>query len=556
MVERKKGDRAVITGGEEAGLAASAELPEPDPAQLQPQSLVAWLEARARARPGEPLAETLAAFEGLAARVEDWAREPPTPAWGHQVVADHDGRLAAAELSRRWARQAVEAGARVLAERQRAAGLPIPDALLGHFSRYTEQITPWLPVLEALSETSRARLLARLQGLLLPQAQPCLAPLEVMVGGSEVLGRLIQALEEGVRLSHGVAVDPLFIPLGKLGALALEPLAARIDELTAALEQGAHPAGEGYKPRRVVIALRNALAVALAEVAVRGEAPDPRYDRHLAPTPRTLFWGNDDFPFSFFTGLRKAQALFAALPEERLRAWSAAWRESGCSAHLEERLRWVVPTRRRALLGKALGLGARVTAQAAKTGLACTQPVYLLSRGRTRKRGALGGIRARPKGLPAGRWPRGPAGPFEPVLCLDLKDIPELEARFPGARALCLLVDSSEEGFEASELVQLSEAEASRGLQGGVPLEIERVCVPPEVFESRPLAEPLDDLRRLLREAPGRALGRPFFLQQEPTPNDGQGFVLQAGGGLLQGVNLGDGGELYLYEGDAFWECL
>ncbi|HOX43977.1 MAG TPA: hypothetical protein PK668_10265 [Myxococcota bacterium] len=548
---------AELPAGELAALA-----PRLEPAHLQTGDLVAFLEARAARLPDEPPDGTLQAFEAVAARIEDWAREPPAPAWGRQVTADRDGLRAARELACRDALQAVEAGALALAGRRLAAGQPVPDALLGHFSRFTECIDPWMPALQAVAPPVRARLLARLQGLLPPHHLPGLAPLELLVDGQAAVERLLAELEEGVRQSKGVSVEHLFTPLGKLGAIALAPLSARIEQRTAELDPAARPAGEGYRPRRVVLALRNALAVALAEAAGRGRALDPRLEafaeRHLGPEPATLFEGNDDFPYCFFLGLQKAQALFAALPEARVRAWIEAWRGSGRSAHLEERLRSVLPTKRRAWLGKPRSLAARVAAQAARAeeaGLPCTQPVYLLSRGRARKRGALGGIRARPRGLAEGRWPRGPSGPYAPVLCLDLAEMPELAARFPGSRGLCLLVDSTEEGFEASALLPLSAEEASAGLEGGAALVVERVEVPPGVFEPGPLAEPLAGLRRLLREAPGRVLGRPFFLQQDPSAGDERGFVLQAGGGLLQGVNLGDSGVLYLYEGEAFWEC-
>jgi len=548
---------ADLPAGELAALA-----PRLDPAHLQSGDLRAFFEARAARLPDEPPDATLLAFQAMAARIEGWAREPPAPAWGRQVTADRDGLRAARELACRDALQAVEAGALALAGRCLAAGLPVPDALLGHFSRFTDRLAAWMPVLEAVAPPVRARLLARLQGLLQPHHLPGLAPLELLVQGQAVVERLISELEEGVRQAKGVSVEHLFAPLGKLGTVALEPLSARIDRRTADLDPAARPAGEGYRPRRVVLALRNALAVALAEAAGLGRAPDPRLEayveRHLGPEPATLFEGNDDFPYCFFLGLQKAQALFAALPEARVRAWIDAWRGSERSAHLEERLRAALPGKRRALLGKPRSLAARVAALAAraeKAGLPCTQPVYLLSRGRARKRGSLGGIRARPRGLPEGRWPRGPSGPFEPVLCLDLAELPELAARFPGARGLCLLVDSTEEGFEASELVPLSAEEAAAGLEGGAALVAQRVEVPPGVFEPGPLSEPLAGLRRLLREAPGRALGRPFFLQQEAGAGDERGFVLQAGGGLLQGVNLGDAGVLYLYEGEAFWEC-
>lgn len=360
----------------------------------------------------------------------------------------------------------------------------------------------------------------------------------------------IAELERAVARSASVAVSHLVVPPGELGAEIVEPLTRRIDELTAALDPDA-PLSAGYRPRRVVLALRNALAVALARVAETGGTVDERFDRYLGPTPPTLFAGNDDFSFSFFSGLQAARSLFQALPEERVARWIADWRASTRSRHLDERIRRVLTGKRRRLLAGAPSPEAALEAAAAATGLACTAAIYALTP--VARGSSLSRVHARPRGLSDDRWPRDGARKMSCVLVLDLAEIPELASVHPGSRVLCLFVDRPRDGFDRCAVITLDERECAAGFVGGSGFEARRVMVPPEVFDAAAKGAALAELRAALRSLPGRALGRPLFLQQDATPNDGQGFVLEASAAFAR-LNLGDNGRLFVYEHDAFWE--
>ncbi len=50
---------------------------------------------------------------------------------------------------------------------------------------------------------------------------------------------------------------------------------------------------------------------------------------------------------------------------------------------------------------------------------------------------------------------------------------------------------------------------------------------------------------------PARVFGPPLWLQDD---EGGDGFVMQLDEGLVD-VNLGDGGIMYAFADDAFWQC-
>ncbi|NVB41105.1 hypothetical protein G6O69_24915 [Pseudenhygromyxa sp. WMMC2535] len=364
----------------------------------------------------------------------------------------------------------------------------------------------------------------------------------------------IKVFEESVRLSNGVSVTELVRALGKAGAPVVEPLVARIEARTAALK--ATSRASGYKPRRRVLALRNALLAALGHAAAEQDAEiDPRFDAYLRPEPATLFVGSDDFPFSFLSALPEARELLERLPDARLRAIIAAWRGSAATFDIEKRLARALPPSRKKLLRGGPSLAEVVDSLAAQTGLVRGDVTYLLAPSR-RKLSTLNRVGGRPKGLSKDRWPRDPDEdqPFSVALILDLSTIPELQSRYADARALVVLVDRPDEGFETAYVLPLTEAEAAAGVSGGRSFSVERVTVPAEVWATSEREGPLGTLRTRLAEAPGRALGWPWLLQSAPEASDAAGFVLQADERLVPKLNLGDAGRLFVYDGDAFWE--
>ncbi|MEM9074633.1 MAG: hypothetical protein AAGE52_39425, partial [Myxococcota bacterium] len=304
----------------------------------------------------------------------------------------------------------------------------------------------------------------------------------------------------------------------------------------------------GYKPRRVVIALRNALAVALAT------QPENLSEDHVSlaldPAPRDLFEGSDDFCYSFFDGLNSVAELFRALPAERVRAWIDAWRESELSAFLDERLKRALPEACAHLLDDTPSLVAQVEALAAKTGRKRTLPIVLLSRDPD-ERETLSRVGMELHGFPQDRWP-GEKSPYDPVLTLDLEELPELKTHYPAnTRVIALFVDNAEDDFRKSAVIALTAEEVAGGIHGGAPLRLERVVVPPRDREGD--QQVMKVLWRRIGESPGRALAPPTFIQ-EPPRDWIHPIILQAKTPLVD-LNLGDCGTLYVTPYDAFWQC-
>jgi len=73
--------------------------------------------------------------------------------------------------------------------------------------------------------------------------------------------------------------------------------------------------------------------------------------------------------------------------------------------------------------------------------------------------------------------------------------------------------------------------------------------VPHAVFGAR-TSGALAELRSGLGALPGRALGEPFFIQEN---EGGAGFVFECGASLVP-MNLGDCGGLYAFASGALWQ--
>lgn len=348
--------------------------------------------------------------------------------------------------------------------------------------------------------------------------------------------------------------------IAPLGEALVDPALARLDELEAIVGEATSTRfvysptlapSDWERARWPLAAIRVAVVRALA---TSGQPLPEALDRLWAPAPKRLFQvaPNEggtlhDFVARFLGGLQLGASVFASLPDERVLAFVAAWRAFAPSPNLERGLKLLFRGRAPLLksAARAPSLIDQIRARAMQSGLPCTTPVYLLER---KASDALNRIGGKPKGLTADARPRG----MTSVLTIDLRTVPELAARLPDVRLLCLYVDSPKGGFDAAEIVRVGDAEAAAGVVGGKPFVLTRVEVPPEVFHAFKDPGPLGELHLLLRRADGRALGLPLYLQQD-VPTEAPDFVFEARAETL-GLNLGDAGKLFVFLDEAFWE--
>lgn len=348
--------------------------------------------------------------------------------------------------------------------------------------------------------------------------------------------------------------------IAPLGEALVAPGLARLDVLEAIVRDATEPrfvtspklrATEWEDARWTVAAIRVAIVRALAKT---NRPLPPELDRLWSVEPQRLFSAapsdggmQHDFVARFLSGLQLGGAVFGSLPDDRALAFVSTWRAFAPSKNLELNLKGLFRGRGKLLKAapRTPSLAERVRAMAERTGMPCTMPVYLME---TQKNDSLNRIGGKPTGLAKEARPLG----MTPVLTIDLQTIPELAARVPDARLLCLFVDSPKGGFDAATVVRVSEAEAEAGVAGGKSFALTRVEVPPEVFHAFRDPGPLGELHTLLRSADGRALGLPFYSQQD-VPKEAPDFVLEARASAV-GLNLGDSGKLFVSLDDAFWE--
>lgn len=156
-------------------------------------------------------------------------------------------------------------------------------------------------------------------------------------------------------------------------------------------------------------------------------------------------------------------------------------------------------------------------------------------------------------GLAAEDHPTLAGEPMTPILTLDLDEIPELAARYPGARLLVLFHPDPHggEGADAATLVPVARA-AATAPGDGAKLAVTPVELPRAVFGDDD-APAIAELRSQLVKRGGHVFGGPFWIQ-EPEADDGS-FLLEIRDGLCD-VNLGDVGSLYAFEGGTFvFQC-
>lgn len=427
-----------------------------------------------------------------------------------------------------------------------AAGHAVPEALLETAGGSSSSVERWLSVYRTLPLDRLKRLYSELQQQPAHE-QAALLRLAPLLGPEY----LESGLDETERaLLNGECTDRTLAALGAIGAPIVEILSSRIDLLTSKLPKKWD--SREFKKFDQVVALRSALAVALGEMASSGQPIAERFDEYWMPTRAVYGARVGDYIYRFFSSdLRK---LLAALPDERVRRFLEAWLlfDRAGRYGLDARFKAALPSDKLWLLNAGPSQAAQLQALAFETGLDCSLAVYALVPDLQRRAGTLNTVGAIPRGLERDDWPRIGSEAMEPVLTLDLAGIPELQARWPSARALCLFVDRPSTGFVHAELHPLDEAACAAGLtETGRTFTSEKIMVPPEVFGRKKRTKALKMLREGLDALPARALGMPTFIQESEETSSG--FVLQADE-WFSGLNLGDSGELYVFEHRSFWQ--
>jgi hypothetical protein len=135
---------------------------------------------------------------------------------------------------------------------------------------------------------------------------------------------------------------------------------------------------------------------------------------------------------------------------------------------------------------------------------------------------------------------------MEHVLTIDLEEAPELAQRFPGARGLALDLPDPHGGedYESSRLVAVPPRATPPAT--GEPLFVLPLDVPSAVFDHRASRANglLQEVRSAVYNRSGWALGEPIWIQDDEGDC---GLVMQLADRL--GLNLGDGGSLYVFDG-------
>lgn len=182
-----------------------------------------------------------------------------------------------------------------------------------------------------------------------------------------------------------------------------------------------------------------------------------------------------------------------------------------------------------------------------------TTRVYVLSPGE----GAVGLARigGKPPGFSTEDVPRHRGRKLAHAFTVDLARVPELAARYPGARTLTVWVQAySEDTPRAQALIPRTDAELSAiPGEGGEALDLLALDVPTAIFDEAP-NERAAYARRLLYQRPGFLLGGPLWLQMGPSGLD-PAFVGQYDERIAPSVNLGDAGICYSFTDRAEWQC-
>jgi hypothetical protein len=200
----------------------------------------------------------------------------------------------------------------------------------------------------------------------------------------------------------------------------------------------------------------------------------------------------------------------------------------------------------------------------AKTELEADTRIYLLERDESTNVSSYHRIQAAPQGLAAERWPRWQSEKMNHLLTLDCDQMPEVRAldpEFAHARGVALFIqsgDPDDDGSAETTAVAMSEAEMSAGHgPGGASFTAHALLVPSEVFTEPDDDEPddpaLEKLRSELLNLPGRALGKPLWIQPQDEADDDEAVIVQLDERFAD-IELGDRGVMYVLTGGALWQ--
>lgn len=164
-------------------------------------------------------------------------------------------------------------------------------------------------------------------------------------------------------------------------------------------------------------------------------------------------------------------------------------------------------------------------------------------------------IGGRPAGFAPEDIPRHRGRKLAHAFTVDLADVPELAARYPGARTLSVWVQGySEDPERAQALLTRSDTQvAALPGEGGGALALLRLEVPAAAFDRDP-PDRAGYAQRLLYQRPGFLLGGPVWLQTGRWGLDAS-FLGQYDERLAPSVNLGDAGVCYAFADRAEWQC-
>jgi predicted DNA-binding WGR domain protein len=180
--------------------------------------------------------------------------------------------------------------------------------------------------------------------------------------------------------------------------------------------------------------------------------------------------------------------------------------------------------------------------------------VYAMSVGKPSR--SLSRLSRLPAGFTAEDVPRARGRKLMHAFTVDLHDVPELQARHPGARTLSVWIQGwGESEWRAQAIVPRTEEQIAAHpiAEDGPTLELLRLEVPASIFGPSP-SERERYARGLLYRKPGLLLGGPIWLQDgkwgvDPT------FVAQYDERIAIGANFGDVGIGYSFEDRATWQC-
>ncbi len=178
------------------------------------------------------------------------------------------------------------------------------------------------------------------------------------------------------------------------------------------------------------------------------------------------------------------------------------------------------------------------------------------------KPGTLARSGGKAPGLSEDAIPKDKSGePLTHLFTLDLDEIPELQQRYGGARALAAFCPEPNSGDRSDELelvpISREAAEASPNLaedsedEPSRPIAILPLDVPCAIFERSGEEGPAREMRKMIFNAAGHVFGEPFWIQEEEGDGD---FIMQINEGLCE-VNLGDSGSLYVFGWGTVFQC-